>query len=207
MWGVWECGGVEVYENLYPYSHTPILPYPHTPIPISMGELILILGGARSGKSQQAQKLAEAYGQRVCYLATCIPGDEEMRQRVLLHRKNRPSHWKTVEEATEIIPVLEKESLYSEVILLDCLTFFIFNLMEIYPNEAEILSQIKRLCETTKKISPTVLVVSNEVGGGIVPENVLARKFRDLAGLANQLTAQYADSVYWMVAGIPVKIK
>jgi adenosylcobinamide kinase/adenosylcobinamide-phosphate guanylyltransferase len=79
--------------------------------------------------------------------------------------------------------------------------------MEIYPNEAEILSQIKRLCETTKKISPTVLVVSNEVGGGIVPENVLARKFRDLAGLANQLTAQYADSVYWMVAGIPVKIK
>jgi adenosylcobinamide kinase/adenosylcobinamide-phosphate guanylyltransferase len=172
-----------------------------------MGELIFILGGARSGKSQQAQKLAEAYGQRVCYLATCIPQDEEMRQRVLLHQQNRPSHWKTIEEAREIIPVLQKESLNSEVILLDCLTLLIFNLMEIYPNETEILSQIKHLCETTKKISPTVLVVSNEVGGGIVPENALARKFRDLAGLANQLMARYADSVYWMVAGIPVKIK
>jgi len=172
-----------------------------------MGELIFIIGGTRSGKSQQAQKLAAAYGQKVGYLATCIPGDEEMAQRVLLHQKNRPSHWETIEAPREVVQVLRQDSAGFEAIVIDCLTLWIFNLMEIHRSEAEILTQVEQLCEVAKEAKAPILLVSDEVGGGIVPDNALARKFRDVTGGANQIVARHAAAVYWMVAGIPVKIK
>lgn len=170
-----------------------------------MGKLIFITGGARSGKSTFAQKLANNLGKRVTYIATAQARDKEMELRIKIHRKNRPSHWKTVEREKNVTEVLSRIAEKNEVILLDCLTLLISNLL--LSGEKKILKEIRQLVNEVKKAKATVLIVSNEVGMGIVPDNRLARKFRDMAGKVNQIVAQAADEVYLVVSGISMKMK
>jgi len=166
-----------------------------------------VLGGCRSGKSSYALKLAEQIpGTEKIFIATCIPHDEEMKDRVERHRKERSSLWKTLE-----IPLLLSEAIrkndHNNVILADCLTLWISNLLLETNELEEITSHIKNLAETLERVRCPVILVSNEVGTGIVPENRLARLFRDAVGFANQQIAASSDRVIWMVAGIPVTIK
>jgi adenosylcobinamide kinase/adenosylcobinamide-phosphate guanylyltransferase len=174
-----------------------------------MGELILILGGARSGKSsfavRQAKKLSSR-GSVVVYVATAYSLDEEMKRRIERHRKSRPASWKTIEERIDISRILAKLGKAS-VVIIDCLTILISNLLLSGKGEVAILRKMKELFRTLKKRKFTTLIVSNEVGMGIVPENRLGRSFRDIAGQTNQIVAELADDVYLLEAGIPVKIK
>ncbi len=170
-----------------------------------MGKLIFITGGARSGKSIFAQKLANGLSKKVTYIATAQARDKEMELRIKIHRMNRPPHWKTVEKEKSIAEVLSRIAEKSEVILLDCLTLLISNLL--LSGRKDILKEIRQLVSKIKKIKATVLIVSNEVGMGIVPDNKLARRFRDIAGKANQIIAQAADEVYLVVSGISIKMK
>ena len=170
-----------------------------------MGKLIFITGGARSGKSALAQKLANNLSKKVIYIATAGARDKEMELRIKIHRKNRPSHWKTVEREKNVTEVLSRIAKKSEVILLDCLTLLISNLL--LSGEKKILKEIRQLVDEIKRVKATVLIVSNEVGMGIVPDNKLARRFRDTAGRANQIVAQSADEVYLVVSGMTIKIK
>ena len=170
-----------------------------------MGKLIFITGGARSGKSAFAQKLANNLSKRVTYIATAGARDKEMELRIKIHRKNRPPHWRTIEQEKNITEVLSLAAEKSEVILLDCLTLLISNLL--LSVRKDVLKEIRQLVNKIREIKATVLIVSNEVGMGIVPDNRLARKFRDMAGRANQIVAQAADEVYLVVSGIPIKVK
>lgn len=164
--------------------------------------IIFITGGARSGKSQIAVRLASEMSEDVLFLATCIPKDEEMRQRVEEHKKNRPKDWKTQEEEKDILPILK--GCQSDVVIIDCLTLFLSNLL-LAGDDVE--GAIKGVAEFLKEAPFTAIIISNEVGLGIVPENEIARRFRDISGWANQLMARYADEVYFMVSGIPIRIK
>ena len=174
-----------------------------------MGKLILILGGVRSGKSsfavEKAKKLSSGQS-GVVYVATASPLDEEMRRRIEKHRKRRPASWKTVEERKDTSKILAKLGKAS-IVIIDCLTILISNILLSGEREAKILKKIKEFFTTLKKRNLTALIVSNEVGMGIVPENRLGRSFRDIAGQTNQIVAKLADEVYLLEAGIPVKIK
>jgi len=172
-----------------------------------LGRLILITGGARSGKSRFAVDLAKRLGERVAFIATCVPRDEEMRQRVEEHKKNRPDSWKTIEEETDVASVLQSLPEDCEVAIVDCLTLLVSNLLLTGESEQEISRQVREIAASTLKLHLTAIVVSNEVGAGIVPENQLGRRFRDIAGLANQILARGAAEVYLLVSGIPLKIK
>lgn len=176
---------------------------------------MLVLGGARSGKSEFAEKIAERTGKRMTYIATAAIRDEEMAERVKLHQKRRPNSWITVEEEKDILGVLSRGG-KGDVFLLDCATVWLTNLLleqhhtetddERNKKEARILEQVAGLAETVEN-GLDLIVVSSEVGLGIVPEHPLGRTFRDLAGKANQVLASKADSVYLVVAGIPLVIK
>jgi len=182
-----------------------------------MGRIIFITGAARSGKSQLAVELAGRLARgtgtpkgtgKVIFIATCVPEDGETRRRVKLHKTNRPSSWKTIEGEIDILKSLQKiKKISPAVIIIDCLTLFISGLLLKGFKEGEIKKKTKEVVKVIAGISPTTIVVSNEVGSGIVPENKLARQFRDLVGIANQTLSRGADEVYFMVAGIPVKIK
>ncbi len=164
--------------------------------------LILVTGGARAGKSVFAQEWAQALGQPVSFIATAQPQDEEMRQRIEQHRAERPPGWETLEEPLEVPQALLRAG--GQVVLLDCLTLWVANLMEA---GREVLLELENLLAAFAETDKTLLVVTNEVGMGIVPDNALARRYRDLLGAANRRLAEAADAVYLLVAGIPVKIK
>jgi len=174
-----------------------------------MGKLILILGGARSGKSSfavaQAKKLSSGHSS-VVYVATAFALDEEMKRRIKMHRKRRPTSWKTIEERVDISKILAKLEKAS-IVIIDCLTLLISNLLLSGEREVVTLKKMKEFFTTIKKRNLTTLIVSNEVGMGIVPENRLARSFRDIAGQINQTLAELSDEVYLLEAGIPIKIK
>ncbi len=183
-----------------------------------MGRLILITGGARSGKSSFAEKLAAEMAQGPAmpctYIATCIPGDDEMRQRVEIHKSRRPSHWKTVEEPLELADALKREGACSHVVLVDCLGLYVTNLLcqegAGIPQKdicQAVLGSVREFAGTARNVTAHVMVVSNEVGMGLVPEYPLGRLFRDTLGWANQILAEASDKVYFMVSGIPVAIK
>lgn len=172
-----------------------------------MKKFIFILGGARSGKSTYAVNLAKSYGKRIVFIATCIPGDSEMKQRIKLHKKSRPATWRVIEEPINIDSTLAKVKARCDAILIDCLGLFISNLMAAETNDRTIQRKVWRMIKEIKKRSTDVIVVSNEVGMGIVPDNPTARRFRDLLGRANQVFAQNADTVIMMHAGIPTIIK
>lgn len=164
---------------------------------------MLITGGARAGKSRFAQAQAQALGQeRVSFVATAEALDEEMQQRIAKHRAERPPAWETLEAPLEVAQAVQQAR--HRVVLLDCLTLWVSNLMLA---ERAVLPAVEHLLAIRAQTGRTLLVVSNEVGLGIVPENPLARRYRDLLGAANQRIAQEAQQVYLLVAGIPVQIK
>ncbi len=187
------------------------------------GKLVLVVGGARSGKSSFAQELASGYGRRVLFIATAEAGDGEMRQRILRHRLDRPADWETLELGIGLpVPKLPAGV---EIALMDCFTIFLSNLMasrgldwapedEDSLSAEEILERVERIerealdaVEGLRRSIPTLVVVTNEVGMGLVPPFRLGRIFRDLAGRLNQRLALTADEVYAVLAGLPVRLK
>jgi adenosylcobinamide kinase/adenosylcobinamide-phosphate guanylyltransferase len=176
--------------------------------------LTLILGGARSGKSRYAQQLAVEYGQRVLYVATAEAGDEEMIERIADHRRSRPSNWETLEAPRQAGAAVAALPRPYEVILLDCLTLLASNLIvplsEPYGEAAAITAlqpEVDGLLEAYHAGPAAWIIVSNEVGLGLVPPYPLGRAYRDALGWANQRLAAQADEVILMVAGIPLKVK
>lgn len=166
--------------------------------------LTLVLGGARSGKSAFAERLAAEGGGEVTYVATAQAFDEEMRERITLHRTQRPASWKTLEAPLALPETLGEARLGGGVVLVDCLTLWLSNLMlaERDPEPAT-----AHLLEALRGPGGDVICVSNEVGLGIVPDNALARRFRDAQGRLNQAIAAEADRVVLMAAGLPLELK
>ena len=198
---------------------------------MAQGRLILITGGARSGKSRLAEELAEKMvserGGRVVYVATAEALDEEMAWRIALHRQRRPGDWETVEESQAVEKVIQEQGQKNGVIVLDCLALLLSNWLhrwqmekqnpqesesparELKPQEAEeaLLLRMRALAEAARESVSDVIVVTNEVGMGLVPDNPLGRIYRDLLGKFNQAVAARADEVYLVCAGIPLRIK
>lgn len=166
--------------------------------------ITFIIGGARSGKSSFAMSEALKTKGKKAYVATAQALDEEMKKRIEKHKRERTAEWHAIEEPLQIAGIIKDISGKYDVILLDCLTLWLSNLMM---NNKGIEKEIKLLCSALHAAPCTLFVVSNEVGMGIVPENEMARRFRDMAGALNQKVAEIADEVYMVVAGIPVKIK
>jgi adenosylcobinamide kinase / adenosylcobinamide-phosphate guanylyltransferase len=166
----------------------------------------LILGGARSGKSRYAEALVTALPGPYVYIATAEVLDEEMRQRVLAHQERRKESWETIETALELLPALEGLKGRGRPVLIDCLTLWLTNILLRGPGlPAE--DAIEELCAFLRVADYPLFLVSNEVGAGIVPENALARRFRDLAGRANQMVAQSCRAATLVVAGLPLVLK
>ena len=183
-----------------------------------MGKLTLVIGGVRGGKSRYARDLAtalsEGQGGRVAFIATARVGDEEMQERIERHRKVRPTTWRTFEEPIDVSSLLSRIGNDWPIILLDCLTLLLSNLLldrtgqaDNVPWEEDILREVRKLISTAKEVPAQVIIVSNEVGMGVVPATRLGRAFRDLAGRANQLVSQEADEVLALWAGIPLRLK
>lgn len=185
-----------------------------------MGSLILVTGGARSGKSSYAEEKAKAAGDNILYVATAKPIDEEMEERIAKHRAQRPSDWQTFEGYKNLDLALDRLIKGKSAVLLDCITIMVSNLMleesfdwdklsrqEVEEIESSIQHQIERLISLVKMNEVPFIIVTNEVGFGVVPPSAMGRDFRDIAGRMNQLLAKTADEVYFCVSGIPVKIK
>jgi len=171
------------------------------------GWLILVTGGSRSGKSRFAVELAKGCGPRIVYLATCQAADQEMRQRIARHRRQRPARWRTIEHPADPAQVVARLNGTSDGLILDCLTMYVAQLVVAGASDAAIERQVRRLCAAIRRAPYPVILVTNEVGSGVVPEFPMGRRFRDLAGLANQTAAALADEVYLLVAGIPTRLK
>ncbi len=176
--------------------------------------ITLVLGGARSGKSSFAERLAAKYGPRVLYIATATVDDDEMRCRVAEHRARRPVEWETVEESLFVSTAMEKKGAGRDAVILDCLGFLVSNLLmdsegaaETEGIEGAAIREVEALIRCARSAGTPLIVVSNEVGMGVVPEYPLGRSFRDALGRANQVLAEAAHEVYLLVAGIPMRIK
>jgi adenosylcobinamide kinase / adenosylcobinamide-phosphate guanylyltransferase len=167
--------------------------------------LILVTGGARSGKSRYAEERAREIGARHLYIATAEAGDEEMARRIAAHRARRGTEWTTIEAPVEIAHALAGNHGFDAAVI-DCITLWLSNLMargdDIYADRA-----VDGLIASARAFDAPLFIVTNEVGYGIVPDNVLARRFRDLAGRTNQKLAAAADEVVLMVAGLPLFVK
>lgn len=181
-----------------------------------MGKLTLILGGARGGKSTYAQNLAKERSQHVTYIATAQALDEEMQARIAVHQRERPGEWRTIEASKNIASHLTTETLQDGVILLDCLTMLVSNLLleasesEEAPDEAGAIAvveaEVASLMAAIQTSKAEWIIVSNEVGMGLVPPYPLGRLYRDLLGKTNQQIARIADEIYLLVAGIPMPL-
>lgn len=177
-----------------------------------MANTTLITGGASSGKSRFAEELAVRHGSPLTYLATAQAEDEEMNERIIRHRARRGDSWRTVEEQLAVPQTLARLDGSCRVILLDCVTLWLTNLLlsreseEINLTEM-ILGDVRRLTATLRGMETPVILVTNEVGMGIVPEYPLGRLFRDLAGQTNQILATTCDEVYTVISGIPLQLK
>jgi adenosylcobinamide kinase/adenosylcobinamide-phosphate guanylyltransferase len=163
----------------------------------------LLLGGARSGKSHYAQQLGQQ-AERVVFVATARAGDDEMRRKIDLHRRSRPQHWHTVEEPLALAETIALHGPACDLLIIDCLTFFAANLLEAGTGEP---APIDALCSALQSPPCSVVLVSNEVGMGVVPEYASGRRFRDLLGEMNQRVAQVASDVLLLVAGLPLVLK
>ena len=169
---------------------------------------ILVLGGCRSGKSSFAKQAADHMARdKKIYLATSVPTDREMKERVKHHQDDRGPDWATIEEPIRIHETIDRACAQAKVILVDCLTLWVSNLLFRETDEAGIMAAVDLLVGALNRSTCPVILVSNEVGYGIVPENSLARQFRDMAGLVNQRVARAVDEVFVSMAGIPVRIK
>ena len=168
-------------------------------------KIILVLGGARSGKSTYALRLAEDSFDRPLYIATAEAGDREMAERIKTHKRSRSKHWKCVEEPLDISSVIASPP-NCDGILVDCMTLWASNVL-IQEGEKAFAKRTKTLIAALRETRRPVIIVSNEVGLGIVPEHELGRKFRDLAGRLNQELARIADTVMFVVSGLPMVLK
>ena len=183
---------------------------------------VLVLGGARSGKSTFAERLAANSGRSVAFIATATDSDDEMRERIAHHRATRPTGWQTIEEALDIALAVQRAAALADVLLLDCITIWLANWMtqqedtehhalllagELQDNQA--LSVVDALLDAIASLpaNKTLIAITNEVGLGIVPDYPLGRAYRDTLGYINQRLARAADRVYLMVAGIAIDIK
>jgi adenosylcobinamide kinase/adenosylcobinamide-phosphate guanylyltransferase len=179
-----------------------------------MATVTLIIGGARSGKSRLAEELALSHGPPLAYLATGSAGDAEMAARIARHQSRRGPDWTTIEEPMRLPDTVRGAAARYRVILVDCLTLWISNLLLDYESTysrdevpAMVLADVRSLTDVLRQVEVPVVLVSSEVGMGIVPDNRLGRLFRDLAGEANEMVAGVADQVYVCFAGVPLKIK
>lgn len=172
-----------------------------------MSELVLVTGGVRSGKSTYAQKMAESSGAKVFYIATAEALDDEMKIRIKSHRKSRSKAWVTIEEPILVAKAIQAIPHGKNTIILDCLTLFISNLIHKGRADSQVRSEIKDIMKALRKKAGLSIIVTNEIGSGIVPEGRLSRRFRDLQGIVNQIAAKEADRVCLLVSGIPVPIK
>ncbi len=170
-------------------------------------KIYFITGGARSGKSAFAEKLALDMAGSRAYVATAQALDPEMAERIKQHRIRRGNAWDTFEEPLAVAELLRKLSGRYQAVLLDCLTLWLSNVMAHSDGDAAVEARSRDLVAAVTGFGGSCIVVSNEVGLGIVPDNPVARKFRDLAGMLNQAMARAADEVYFTASGIPVKIK
>ncbi|ATW28119.1 bifunctional adenosylcobinamide kinase/adenosylcobinamide-phosphate guanylyltransferase [Candidatus Formimonas warabiya] len=186
-----------------------------------MGKSILVTGGARSGKSKFAEKLVKDLAGPVLYVATAQVFDEEMKLRVEKHRQSRPADWATVEAYRGLGKIVADQGDRYQGILIDCITIMVTNLLFDLPEiqqedfsrnsieqaETRILEEAGRLAQGIASSPATIVMVTNELGSGIVPEYPLSRIFRDIAGRVNQYLAEKADEAYFVVSGIPIKLK
>jgi adenosylcobinamide kinase/adenosylcobinamide-phosphate guanylyltransferase len=179
---------------------------------INMPNLTLILGGARSGKSDYAEQLAREANKPVLFIATATAFDDEMRERIEYHKSTRPREWETLEAPMNIAAALG--NIEPDVVLLDCITLLINNILFSLPEDSsfdivmqKVKDEIDALISAQEKIGGEWLIVSNEVGLGLVPPYPLGRVYRDALGRANQMLARAAQHVVFMVAGIPTRIK
>ncbi len=179
---------------------------------------ILITGGARSGKSSLAQELALKSGKAVLFVATAEAGDDEMRRRIEEHKKNRPADWRTLEVTTHVGSQVCQQIGQAQVVVVDCITLLVNNifnqcsdqtgrLLDTSLIEKNLADEIGELVDCIRRTDADFIIVTNEVGLGLVPDNRIGRLYRDLLGRANQMLAQSVDEVYLMVAGLPVRIK
>jgi adenosylcobinamide kinase/adenosylcobinamide-phosphate guanylyltransferase len=175
--------------------------------------LILVLGGARAGKSTFAQQLAQQLGENVLFVATAQPGDAEMAERIRHHRTTRPKEWHTLEEPLHLAEAVARVVESYQIVLIDCLTLWVSNLLlqqkdgDEHAHEKEIVEQTGSLLDCYECSKATFILVSNEVGMGVVPPYPLGRQFRDILGKVNQIGAARADKVYLLVAGLPMELK
>jgi len=168
-----------------------------------MAEIILVTGGARSGKSALAERLAQSLGDRVIYIATSEPFDDEMQNRIDRHRARRDAGWRTLDAPLDLPDMLAQTD-GDAPRLVDCLTMWLNNL--IYHGR-DVGDEMDRLIKAISEQGSDLVMVTNEIGSGLVPQTAEARRFRDMAGELNQMVAQTASQVYVSVSGIPVKIK
>lgn len=169
---------------------------------------ILIFGGVRSGKSTLAVETAQRLGgERVAFIATCVPDDEEMRRRVVRHRASRPAAWALIEEGRNPAAAVRAAAERHAVVVVDCLGLWLSNRMVEEEDDAVLESEIDEFVAAAAAAPVTVIVVSNEVGCGLVPCYPAGRRFRDLLGLTNQRAARRADEVYFLQAGLPQRLK
>ena len=174
--------------------------------------MTFILGGARSGKSRFAQELAAKLGKKVLFVATGEALDEEMNARIEVHKRSRPSTWKTLETPTDVAKAMRGKIGDAEVVIVDCLTLLVSNLMGTEDIDAETLekkvtAELKELVAFMRTTEAHFIIVSNEVGLGLVSPYPAGRVYRDALGMANQTLARHADKVYFMVAGIAIALK
>lgn len=163
-----------------------------------------ILGGARSGKSRRALQLAESLSTQRVFVATAEPLDEEMKARIRHHKSERKSGWDTIEAHLELVDALSSDNVSNKVCVVDCLTLWLSNLMH---HERDVDLETERLCGYLNQCAGTIILVSNEVGLGLVPETPLGRAFRDAQGRLNQRVADVCDTVEFVAAGLPIKLK
>ncbi|HBA26533.1 MAG TPA: bifunctional adenosylcobinamide kinase/adenosylcobinamide-phosphate guanylyltransferase [Nitrospinae bacterium] len=172
-----------------------------------MNKIIFITGGARSGKSNYALKTAESIGKIRGYIATAEALDDEMLERIEIHRKSRGNGWHTMEEPKNLLNLFDSLQIKYDVLIIDCLTLWVSNLMEDGLDDKDILKITDKFSKKIVAYKNNIIIVTNELGMGIVPDNPLGRRFRDIAGKVNQIMASVSDEVHFMISGIPVKIK
>lgn len=179
-----------------------------------MGKIIFVLGGVKSGKTQWVIDRAKKSVGTVTYLATATAGDKEMKEKIKEHQKMRPQNWQTIEEPYDFLKRIKK--INSTIFIVDCINFWLANILcssshkvaQGFPDRTgSPASYIDSLCKYLKNKNCLAYIISNEVGMNLIPTNKLGRKFQKLLGIVNQIIAQYADKVYLMVAGIPLRMK
>ncbi len=170
--------------------------------------LILITGGAKSGKSAHAEKLAKGHGEDVVYVATYAGAeDEEMRQKIEEHRRRRPSRWATVENRFDVEKILQELPGSTKAVIVDSLALWVSRFLTNGSATVDWPGRLQKICERARSSSFPVIVVTDEVGFGLVPQTKIGRDFREALGRANQIAASQANEVYLMVSGIPLKLK